>query len=85
MMIARKMVAGALLSALACAGCAEDNDKNMMKAAGTPPPAGAPIPNQENFTPPPPGNDPEARKKFEMDRQAKMYQNYPGYNTKGQR
>jgi hypothetical protein len=85
MMIARRLLGCAFLAA-ACvgfAGCAEDNEKAMMKAANTAPPAGVPAVAPSNEPPPPPGNDAEARKKYEMERQKKMYANYPGYNTKG--
>ncbi len=85
MMIARRLVIGAFLAVAASAGfvgCAEDNEKAMMQASGNPP-AGSLPPQASNEPPPPPGNDAEARKKYEMQKQAEMYKNYPGYNSKG--
>jgi hypothetical protein len=84
MMIARKLVIGAFLAMVASAGfvgCAEDNEKAMMEASKNPPPGS--LPPQGSAEAPPPGNDAEARKKYEMQKQADMYKNYPGYNSKG--
>lgn len=71
MKIMRGLVSGAFLAAVACAGfagCAEDNDKNMMNASNAPAPSGVPAAPAAEFTPPPAGNDPEARKAYEMKR-----------------
>lgn len=84
MMIVRKLSGIGLLVVASCAGligCGEDNEKQMLKTSASSGAAPAAAPSNE--PPAPPANDAEARRKYEMDKQAQMYKNYPGYNTKG--
>lgn len=77
MLSVRKLSGVGLLAVVGLVGCAEDNDKAMMQASQAPA-AGTPAVTPDT-TPVPAGNDAEARKKYEMERQKKMYsKGYPG-------
>jgi len=78
MLSVRNLSGVGLLALIGLIGYAEDNDKSMMQASGTTAPAGAPAVTPD-ATPVPAGNDAEARKKYEMERQKKMYSQGGGY------